>query len=308
MGKANHAMYFGDSDAIPLEWNGLTKQIIDNGGIVVDMKGMPLAADDLENATQQVTDNFGQLGALYTNSKVFTDFAHSYQGNQRWMAPNAPAGMGGTPLTGWNTQNGSLRFESDVFVKRGSTAPTLATHVKAPAAPTLALGSPGGTGSSFETADAGAYKWQVTALNQFGESAPTTISSAATLATGEQITLTITDGGGTYSASAYRIYRTEKGGLTAYYTHKVVPRSKTSGVYNATTTWDDKNEWRPRCFMGLALDMSPQSLTYKQLAPMLKMNLAVVSPAIRWMQLLYGTPIVFAPKKNVVFKNIGVSS
>jgi hypothetical protein len=31
-------------------------------------------------------------------------------------------------------------------------------------------------------------------------------------------------------------------------------------------------------------------------------------PAIRWMQLLYGTPIVFAPKKNVVFKNIGVSS
>jgi hypothetical protein len=55
------------------------------------------------------------------------------------------------------------------------------------------------------------------------------------------------------------------------------------------------------------LDMTPQSLTFKQLSPMIKMNLAVISPSIRWMQLLYGTPIVYAPKKNVVFRNIGHS-
>ncbi len=35
------------------------------------------------------------------------------------------------------------------------------------------------------------------------------------------------------------------------------------------------------------------------------MDLALISPAYRWMQLLYGTPLVFNPKHNVVFKNIG---
>lgn len=309
MGKANHGLYYGDSDAVPLEWNGLTKQIIDGNGIVIDLKGEPLSSTDIENGAQQITENFGVPSRLFSNSKVFTDFSSTYHQYQRWNAPGGAAGIAGTPLTGWSTQVGPVGFESDVFVKRGSTAPTSATSAKAPNAPTLSLGAPGNTtGSVFETADAGDYRWQVTAINQYGESAPTALSNAATLAAGQGIELTITDGGGAFPATAYKIYRTGKNGATATYTHKVVARTKTSGVYQNTTLWVDKNEWRPGCFTGLMLDMSPQSLTFRQLAPMLKMNLAIISPAIRWMQLLYGTPIIFAPKKNVVFKNIGVAS
>lgn len=309
MGKANHGLYYGDSDAVPLEWNGLTKQIIDGDGIVIDLKGEPLSSTDIENAAQQVTENFGIPGKIFTNSKVFTDFSSTYHQYQRWNAPGGAAGVAGTPLTGWNTQVGSVGFESDVFVKRGSGAPGSATSPKAPNAPTLALGAPGAAaGSVFETADAGNYRWQVTAINQFGESAPSAISAATAIAAGDGVALTITDGGGSFPATAYKIYRTSKGGTTATYTHKVQARAKVGGSYQATTTYTDLNEWRPGCFTGLLLDMSPQSLTFRQLAPMLKMNLAVISPAIRWMQLLYGTPIVFAPKKNVVFKNIGVAS
>jgi hypothetical protein len=38
---------------------------------------------------------------------------------------------------------------------------------------------------------------------------------------------------------------------------------------------------------------------------MMKMDLAVLSPAYRWMILLYGTPILFAPKKWIRMINIG---
>jgi hypothetical protein len=31
----------------------------------------------------------------------------------------------------------------------------------------------------------------------------------------------------------------------------------------------------------------------------------IVDPSLRWMQLIYGTPMLYTPKKNVTFKNVG---
>ena len=41
-----------------------------------------------------------------------------------------------------------------------------------------------------------------------------------------------------------------------------------------------------------------------QLAPIMKMNLATLGPCIRWMILLYGTPVLYAPRKWMKWKNI----
>jgi hypothetical protein len=38
------------------------------------------------------------------------------------------------------------------------------------------------------------------------------------------------------------------------------------------------------------------------------MPLSVVAPSIRWMQLIYGTPIVYQPARNVIYKNIAPTS
>jgi hypothetical protein len=43
---------------------------------------------------------------------------------------------------------------------------------------------------------------------------------------------------------------------------------------------------------------------FKQLVPFIKIPLAIVDASIRWMQLLYGTPIYSTPRKNVLIKNI----
>jgi hypothetical protein len=308
MGKLNSALYYADSAAVPVEFNSLTKQIIDGSGHVIDLAGAPLTKENVEDAADRIAQSFGTPMQLFSNNKVFADFSNYYNQFQRFSAPGGQAGVIGTPVTGVSTTSGTVGFQSDIFVKSGGIPPVSATSQKAPSAPTLTASAATGTNGSFLAADAGDYKYQVTAINQYGESAPTALSAAVTVAATQRVPLSIADGGGVFPATAYKIYRTEKNGSIAYYTGLTIPRAKTAGAYTSPTADSDFNLWRPNTYMGLLLDLSTQSLSFKQLSPMIKMNLAIIGPAIRWMQLLYGTPIVYAPKKNVVFKNIGKST
>lgn len=308
MGKANSALYYGNADANPLEWNGLFRQIEQGGGTVIDLQGQPLAATDLENAAQIIIDNFGFPSQFFGNPKTFTDFSKAYYQYQRFANPNGNRGLVGSPVTGFESLSGTIAFQPDTFIKRGGAVPATTANNNVPTAPTLSVGGPTGSDGSFLSSDTGNYVYQVTAINRYGESLPSAVSSPATVSASNHVPLTITDGGGAFPATGYKIYRSIKGGSTTLYTGYTLPRSQTNGVYAATTTWNDQNLWRPGTSQGLLLDMTDQSLTFKQLSPMIKMNLAVVSPAIRWMQLLYGTPIVYAPKKNVIFRNIGLST
>jgi len=306
MGKVNRALYYADEAVIPLEFTSLTQQIIAGGGNVFDLAGAGLDGDTLNDAAQIIVDNFGIPQKMFSNSKVFTDFDKAFHDSQRWASPGATVGIGGTPLSGWRTLVGEIGFEPDVFVTRGSGAPTSQTNQKAPNPPALSASGIGANAASkFVAADAGDYIYQVTAVNSFGESAASAATAAQALAAGQSVDISIADGGGTFPATGYKIYRTEVDGTETFFTNLSIPRAKVGGAPSSPTVFTDVNEWRPRTTIGLILDMTNQSLSFKQLAPMMKMNLAVVSPAIRWMQLLYGTPIVYAPKKNVVIKNIG---
>jgi hypothetical protein len=57
-----------------------------------------------------------------------------------------------------------------------------------------------------------------------------------------------------------------------------------------------------KAFIG---ELTPQVVAAKQLAPLMKMDLATVAPSIRWMILCYLTFILYAPKKWVKIINIG---
>ena len=52
------------------------------------------------------------------------------------------------------------------------------------------------------------------------------------------------------------------------------------------------------------MQMDPDVVCWKQLGPLMKFDIAVLGTAYRWLQLLYGTPLVMAPRKNVVMKNL----
>ena len=68
----------------------------------------------------------------------------------------------------------------------------------------------------------------------------------------------------------------------------------------------DKNRTIAGCDEAFLIDSGEDVWSFKQLAPLMKMDLAVLSPATRFMLLLYGTPILYAPKKMVTFRNIGL--
>jgi len=46
-------------------------------------------------------------------------------------------------------------------------------------------------------------------------------------------------------------------------------------------------------------------MKFKQLAPLAKMNLAVVTTALEFLLLMYGALFVYAPRFNAVMKNVG---
>jgi hypothetical protein len=303
LGKIERGLFLGDSACIAQEWNGVIAQCLTGGASVVDLRGAALATANVEDAADIIASNYGAPTSFYANNKVFADFGKAYYGQQRWQSPNTPAGMVGVPLTGMSTQAGDVKFVSDVFLKAGAAPPTAATSTKAPNAPTIVPGTPGGSGSQFLAADAGTYKYAVTAVNKYGESLPSAWSANVTYTTGQNCDIVITDTGGTYGATCYRIYRTDKAGVAAS-TGKFVTQVAKGG---ATTTWNDTNAFIQGTYQGLMADLSPQSMVFKQLSPLIKIPLAITGPTIRWMQLLYGTPIVFAPKRNVIFRNIGVA-
>ena len=78
------------------------------------------------------------------------------------------------------------------------------------------------------------------------------------------------------------------------------------GSKDSTYSVCEKNRSIAGCEESFLIDSSEDVWSFKQLAPLMKMDLAVLSPATRFMLLLYGTPILYAPKKMVTFKNIGI--
>lgn len=323
MGKMNEALFMADEAIVPQEFISLTKQITAGAGSVIDLRGGQLTQAKIEEGVQLVVDNYGRATQLFANPKVFADFSTTFHTFQRFQAPNVGAGVVGTPVTGFDSMAGRINFNADTFARRGQTPPASATSTSAPDAPTLVIlvrtaaeTVTDGNVSQFSASDAGTYKWQITAINRFGESAPSALSAGDAIAVSESAKLTITPGA-SQDQTGYKVYRSEAGSDVTRLVSMVQGngplddsgqgRVASTGAAVDTVIYD-VNADLPGTFTGLLLDMSEQSLNYKQLSPMIRMPLATIAPSIRWMQLIYGTPIVYQPSRNVIYKNIAPTS
>ena len=99
----------------------------------------------------------------------------------------------------------------------------------------------------------------------------------------------------------FKIYRTEKDGTQKYCIANVPAQNVNAG---GTTTFVDKNETLPNTYTAFMGEFTPEVIAFKQLAPIMKMDLAQLGPVYRWMILIYGVPQLYAPKKWMKFKNI----
>lgn len=330
--KLNKSLYFGNADIIPQEFNGFLAQQMQsdvwnsldsylNSENVIDLRGRSLSEDPIETAANSIVENFGLGTELYAPPAVLSDFVKTFYGN-KFIQPNTAqvsAGIMGQRVQAFDSQFGRIGLNYDVFFKKApyKMAGAQATHQKSPAAPVWDTSTPAhvvtsAVTSKFSSEDAGNYVYAVTALNRHGESALVVNETLAVVTAGSVVDLKFSITDNAHPATGYRIYRTKKGGTkdSAFYPlfDISVAQLKSGYAGAAGDLCRDNNYFLPDCDQAVLTQFDNEVVEFAQLAPLMKMDLAILSPAYRFMVLLYGTPFLYAPKKMVRIINIGRAS
>lgn len=317
-------LFEGDSslaaDGEAEQWDGLDALV--DATSVLDLAGNSLQEADIEEASNVIIENYGFPTDMYLGVRTHSDLVKTLYPRQRIQMPAPVNGKVGMTVGSIATQGGDIEFNPDIFIRKTPAAPSAATSPNAPATPASAAPALNAVtdGDHEKGAPAGNtdFAYVVTAANRFGESAPTAIPAstfqltAAQKAAGNTVNLTITNPAtiGAFPPEYFKVYRskaqvgtTVPASLAEYALIAKVPA--TSQAAAGTTVFEDANLTLPFTSTAYLGEMTPSVLTFRQLMPMMKMDLAVLSPAYRWMILLYGTPIMFAPKKWIRLTNIG---
>lgn len=316
-GHYSNAGEFDGSDAALLEadnaWDGLDKQIRKGNkdasaqasafvgygiseDVIRDQRGDVLDEDALEDGARVVSENFGLANLMMMDTKSHSDLGRQFYPKERVNPMGVSQGKAGFVLQSFVAAAGEFQLMSDVFLRPLRT-PRAPVHALTPATPTAAA-APSAL-SKFAAADAGDYSYKATAITEAGEGPASAASADETVAAGDAVTLTLAAVAG---AHAYAIFRSPKDGTAANW--EFIGLAAPAAV-GAGATFVDANHKLPGLPQAYLLSNDPEVMRFKQLAPLMKMDLAIVATAYRWMQLLYGTPIVYAPRKCFIYENIG---
>lgn len=303
--RLERALFFANSAVVPQEFDGLDAQLFADPDFfpqqVIDMRGRQPTEDDLEEGANRVVERYGVPTDLFMLPRTISAIGRQFYPRERIPLPLTTNGIVGLAVQGFESSAGVIRFQPDVFMRPGRrhgtlTPPASATSPFAPPAPASLAGSvPGGAGSWFTGAAVGAYTYWATALNRFGESAPTIITAALTYTAGQFSTITIVSGGG--STTGFRLYRGTVGSV-AITTAQLIREIPIHGIYV------DDNYLLPGHGRGYLVQGNINNMSARLLAPMLKIPLGTIAASIRWLQVMYLTLVVYSPLKNVVYLNV----
>ena len=325
------ALPTGDSDMVANEFDGIFKQhyagiatTLDGyaaSSAVIDARNKALTDAMVEDSAQAVVnDGFGNVTTIMGAPIIFNDYVKRFHANKAIMVNNplqatTGATMGQAVKT-IQTQFGAIEVTDDIFFdyKKPKAYNAAATSAQAPAVPvasSLLTNNVTDTNTKF-TGFASNYWYAVTSKNRYGESAMVLLDTATqAIAATEACDLYWTQTDGSYASESFVVYRT-KAGVTDYTTADFWPiltvsKAQHTAGYDggAATIVRDRNRNLPGTYTAMVCDFSTDVMAIKQLAPMMRMDLARVSPAYRFMILGYLTPVIFAPKKLAIIKNIG---
>lgn len=331
--KLNKALTQANSRLVPQEFNGLYAQHQDNDNYttpasyfestsVVDLRGSYMKEGFIEDAANTMINNFGQPTELFAPPKVLSDFVKNFYGN-KFITPGTAAmtdGVMGQRVQAFESQFGRIGLNYDLFMnpRPQKTTASGADSPNSPLAPTVggtprtAVASDGG--AKWAASDAGDYFYAVSAINRYGESALTVLGAVVTIVTGGAVDLQFTATASPNPATAFIIYRSNKGAASAAAAtfsplFEISTAELAAGYDGAAAGFvRDRNRIMPNTFQAFLIQNDDEVHAFRQLAPLMKMDLALISTAYRFMVLLYGTPLLFAPKKMIRFINIGVAS
>ena len=322
-----HGAYGGSNDI----WSTIDEYY--NSELVIDMKGSHLTQKEVHDGAEIIDNNHGVPDSLWASNQVIKDFAKDYIDSQRTLLNSSftPDGkhLGSTYVTEFPTSfgDGNIKLVRDKYLKqqartkkrtnKRSTSES-ATDTKAPAAPTSTSVNvvSGDNKSKFESGDTGDYYYAIAAVNRFGESALTPINGdvKTTIASAQDaVDLSWSDGSGNYATTGYVVYRSKKDPSASaiadvdLYPIFELSTNERSGGYDGHSSGGarDRNRWLPDTEQAFMWETGEQVFGFKQLAPLMKMDLARLDPTIRFMILMYGTPQLYNHLRVVRFVNIG---
>lgn len=315
MKQIEFALFWGNSKlAAPgkegLQFDGLNN-LIDKEN-TLDLKGKDLQNTDINYAAQMILENYGTPTDLFLPFETLATFSNEYFPKERVIMPTANAGyQAGLVVNKFQTHGGAVSFEPDLFLQKTKPLSTTGTGgTKAPTAPgSVKVEVDNNTNAEFHKSGEGTYNYAVTACNRYGESVPTTATStvaldAPSLVKGVKVTVKNSDSM-VVAPEWIKVYRTEANGKAMYCIAELPVASVASG---GETVFHDVNDTMPNTYTAFMGEFTPEVIDFKQLAPIMKMNLATLGPSLRWMILLYGVPQLFAPRKWMKIKNIRSSN
>ncbi len=304
------ALYFADSSIDPLAFDGVITQVKNfvagkpyENQHVIDMRGEPLDEFTLEDIATVISDNYGNANLdLHMTNQVNKDLSKIIMGpggRQLSHSLGTDATLG-QPIRGYRANVANISFVNNIFMKP-ETAPKAVSQKGAPAIPTVpGTGQLTAVADATSKLDAGTYFYFVSAKNSAGESAPVALGSVATEA-GQRVDLKVDSVVSDPIAKSYKVYR----GVTSD-ASKALFAFEVKAQAGATQTIADRNFDIPGTDTALLIDNDPENvLSFKQLAPLMKLPLARISASERFMILLYGMVQVYNPRRIVVVKNIG---
>lgn len=274
---------------------------------IIDLRGNPLTFDIFSEiaALQQknYVTNTRNMAAFIDPDSLQTLQLQKNTVERRAMGASPSEGgyVVGTPLKGYDTQLGFIPFVPDVFTEAvAGKVPLTSADSGAPAMPATVTGAvaapTGGQVSKWATSDAATVYYSVAAFNAAGESLPKVTTGIAATAT-NIVTLTINQVSG---AMGYRIYRgTVSNGSDAQWIGEVAD----SG--SATTAFVDDNFILPGTNISLIVEKSQQNVVIPQMAPLLKLPLAIQNTTIPFGLLYLHTLALKAPERQFLIINIG---
>lgn len=306
------ALFKGDSNLSSLQFDGYERLLLDNAPEtnIIDLRGAALSEDILTDGCMVAYDapNYGMVTDCYLNPRVKSDLVKTFFPKERHNTFNDKSGTIGNDIKSFTSPSGDVRFQTDTFIDDGGGTPAAAIGdpAKIPATPTVstAATTPVYAASKFEDDDAGNYFYKIVACNRYGKSAAVDLSAgpaAVAVAAGDEVTWAMTPGSAV-AVEWYEVYRTKVGGAVG--TARRILRVPNAAGAGAQTI-RDFNDWLPGTTTVYLFQQNLEAMSCKQLAPLVKIPLATIDSSIRWMQLLYIVPVIYAYGKHTLLVNVG---
>jgi len=284
--------------------------------VIVSKDNDVLNESDIEVMANILVENFGRPSELHISPKNLSDFIKQFFPKERVNQLGVADGKAGYIVREMVTTAGGIQLRPNVFLKPKESkksqndrqgVPALVADLENAATSSILEGTAtlpdetAGT-TSFVTGDI--VRYEVTAVNEQGEGSGSRISEDVTITTdGNSLSFFIVDPASGNVPTHYAVYRTAKdAGLALTNARRFIGFVKRSGAKTKFTDKDKKAEGSATTYM---LDMRPEIMVWKQLAPLLKINLAAISTAKEFLLWLAGTLIMYAPRKSGIIENVG---